>query len=203
MQTCKKNRSLLNEILIALAFVGGALFASTAAYADAENDALIDQGRIIYDETAGGVGCAACHGLQATGDPDAGAPFIRGAGKSEVDAALDGAVPMMGFIELNKQERKAIVAYLGYLTYAEEVLLDPEVAAGKVLFEETAGGVGCQECHGIDAQGDIGPNIVGKETADIYEQLLDNPAMGFIKLTRVEVDSVAAYLNYLHDLETH
>ena len=81
--------------------------------------------------------------------------------------------------------------------------LDPTAAAGKIIFEETAGGVGCQSCHGMDATGDVGPDIRGRSSADILAQLQTNEEMAFIELTDEERDQVATYLLYLHDLEAH
>ena len=81
--------------------------------------------------------------------------------------------------------------------------LDPVAALGKVIFEETAGGVGCQACHGMDAKGDIGPDIRGRDSVAILAQLKTNEVMAFITLTPEEVDQVAAYLRYLHDIEAH
>jgi len=86
---------------------------------------------------------------------------------------------------------------------AQDAALDPEAAAGKVIFEETAGDVGCKTCHGMDALGDVGPNIRGKDSVAILKQLKTNDNMKFIKLTKKEVDQVATYLRYLHDTTTH
>lgn len=86
---------------------------------------------------------------------------------------------------------------------AQEVELDPVAAAGKVIFEKTAGGVGCAACHGMTAEGDIGPNIVGRDSVAILDTLRVNAEMQFIQLTEEEIDQVAAYLRYLHDLEAH
>jgi mono/diheme cytochrome c family protein len=81
--------------------------------------------------------------------------------------------------------------------------LDPVAAAGKVIFEETAGGVGCAACHGMDATGDIGPNIRGQDSVAVLQALSANEDMQFIELSKDEVDQVAAYLRYLHDIEAH
>lgn len=81
--------------------------------------------------------------------------------------------------------------------------LDPIAAKGKVIFEETAGGVGCASCHGETAQGDVGPNIQGRDALAILDQLNTNEAMQFIALSEEERDQVAAYLRYLHDQVAH
>ncbi|MDZ4134823.1 MAG: cytochrome c [Paracoccaceae bacterium] len=90
-----------------------------------------------------------------------------------------------------------------FAAVADDAGLDPIAAAGKVIFEETAGGVGCQTCHGPEAKGDVGPDIRGRTSKDILTQLKNNTNMQFIKLTKDEVDQVATYLLYLHDLEAH
>lgn len=176
---------------------------SGVSFADADTDLLIHDGKIVFEETAGGVGCAACHGMAATGDPDAQAPYVRGASKAMLDSALAGGVPVMEFIDLDQHERQAVIAYLQYLKTAESSMLDPIAEAGRKIFEETAGGVGCASCHGTTAEGDIGPDIRGRNSTDILEQLRVNDQMKFINLTQEEVDQVSAYLSYLHDLEAH
>ena len=69
------------------------------------------QGSDIFERTAGGVGCAFCHGMDATGDETLGAPDIRGASEDRVRAALVGVV-MMSEIELTDAEIAAVVAHL-------------------------------------------------------------------------------------------
>lgn len=78
--------------------------------------------------------------------------------------------------------------------------LDADAAAGKIIFEETAGGVGCQQCHAMDATGDVGPDIRGRSAADILNQLQINENMTFIELSQQEAEQVSAYLAYLDDL---
>jgi mono/diheme cytochrome c family protein len=68
-------------------------------------------GRTIFEKTAGGVGCAACHGTNARGGGQLGAPDIRGADEMRVRAALAGVALMSG-IKLNDVEIAAVVAHL-------------------------------------------------------------------------------------------
>lgn len=81
--------------------------------------------------------------------------------------------------------------------------LGPEAAAGKVIYEETAGGVGCAMCHGDDASGDIAPDIRGADPVLIFEQMQANQQMTFIDLSEEEVQQVSLYLRYLHELADH
>jgi mono/diheme cytochrome c family protein len=68
-------------------------------------------GRAIFEKIAGGVGCAACHGLDARGGTQAKAPDIRGADEMRVRAALAG-VTVMSKITLNDAQIAAVVAHL-------------------------------------------------------------------------------------------
>jgi mono/diheme cytochrome c family protein len=68
-------------------------------------------GRTIFEKTAGGIGCAACHGVNANGGAQFNAPDIRGADEMRVRAALAG-VAVMSRIMLNDAEITAVVAHL-------------------------------------------------------------------------------------------
>ena len=84
--------------------------------ATAVADDPIAQGKVVW-ETAGGVGCIFCHGATGRGDGAAnqGAADIRGFGKSQIQGALAGGVPLMGFIKLTTQELNDVAAYVKYL----------------------------------------------------------------------------------------
>lgn len=81
-----------------------------------ESSELLAKGKLIFEKTAGGVGCAYCHGLdgKGSGTSGVGAPPNRGKSEAEVRAALMG-VPQMSFIKLSDDEIVAVVAYLQYL----------------------------------------------------------------------------------------
>lgn len=74
---------------------------------------------------------------------------------------------------------------------------DPFIAKGEEVFQKTAGGVGCQVCHGGDAKGGIGPDIRGATVTRISIALSTVEQMAFIKLSIEEVQAVAAYLQSL------
>lgn len=82
----------------------------------AGGDALLAKGRLLFEKTAGGVGCAYCHGLTGDGKGTAGvgAPPNRGKTEAQVRTALT-SVTMMTFIKLTDDEIEAVVAYLKYL----------------------------------------------------------------------------------------
>jgi mono/diheme cytochrome c family protein len=87
---------------------------------------------------------------------------------------------------------------------AQEAPLDADIAAGKLIFEETAGGVGCASCHGIDGySGDVGIDLRGKSAGIIINKLRVVSEMREIELTRSEIDQVAAYLRHLRNLDPY
>nr|WP_306266840.1 cytochrome c [Pararhizobium sp. IMCC3301] len=189
---------------IAKMLAAALLLASSGTVLAADHeDTLIEKGRQLFTESAGDTGCAVCHGETAVGNPDAGAPFIQGISRARLNAALTGAVPAMEYFKLNRRETESIYEFLQYMSHAEDVEMNEDAAAGKVIFDETAGGVGCQACHGADGSGDSAPDIRGRDARTILDQLRRNENMAFIKLNRKQVDQVAAYLDYLHALETH
>ena len=72
-----------------------------------------------------------------------------------------------------------------------------DVTRGKVIYQQTAGGIGCAACHANDAMGDIGPEIIGNTAEEISYALRTAEEMEFIKLTEQEIADVATHLQYL------
>lgn len=74
------------------------------------------------------------------------------------------------------------------------------VARGKLVFDKTAAGVGCQFCHGLDGRGRAefaSPDIRGKTADDVRSALQTRAQMSAVKLNEQEIDAVAAYLQAL------
>ena len=81
---------------------------------------LLAQGKVIFDKTAGGIGCAYCHGLdgKGIGPVGTGAPPNRGLGKDRFDAAIEyGATRAMEFLggKLSSSETQAVLEYTAWL----------------------------------------------------------------------------------------
>lgn len=99
---------------IVLALVGGFVSDRPAAAEVVPNKQLIEKGRDIF-LTAGGLGCAACHGRYAEGDIGIG-PNNRGMNEAKVRAALDSVPPMKILRdELSDAEIKEVAAYVEWL----------------------------------------------------------------------------------------
>jgi mono/diheme cytochrome c family protein len=82
-----------------------------AAATDEETSNLIALGKEIFEVTAGDIGCAYCHGMDARGNLEIGGPIILGASEELIKEAL-GRVDIMNFITLSDEEASAIAAYL-------------------------------------------------------------------------------------------
>jgi mono/diheme cytochrome c family protein len=80
-----------------------------AAGSDAE---LIARGKVLFETK---IGCAGCHGVNATGNATIGAPNIQGKNATQIRTALDG-VQMMSGLKVTSDELKAIVAHLNELS---------------------------------------------------------------------------------------
>jgi mono/diheme cytochrome c family protein len=71
------------------------------------------------------------------------------------------------------------------------------VERGRVVYDVSAGGVGCAMCHAPFATGDIGPDVRGMTAADVGDALGNIPDMEFISLSDADLDAVGAYLEWL------
>lgn len=85
---------------------------STPTPADGTDDNhILALGEELYQNTAGGLGCAYCHQADATGDATLGSPAIRGVTEDQIWDALDTRV-QMSFITMTDEEVRAVAAYL-------------------------------------------------------------------------------------------
>jgi mono/diheme cytochrome c family protein len=81
--------------------------------------------------------------------------------------------------------------------------VDAILALGKKVYE-TAGGDGCQDCHGANAKGRTtksgatAPDIRGATEQKLRDALGGGaPLMSFLKLTDEEIEAVLKYLEHL------
>jgi mono/diheme cytochrome c family protein len=73
-----------------------------------------------------------------------------------------------------------------------------DVAAGKLLHEQTAGGVGCASCHGMNAKGEgLAPDIRDADAERIRSGLMNTGDMADIALSPAQIEQLAAYYHSL------
>lgn len=72
------------------------------------------------------------------------------------------------------------------------------LALGKRVWDVTAGGSGCQECHGPVAQGTpSGPNVIGASRSSFLSALNGGTEDMDFTLTSEEIEAVYAYMQFL------
>lgn len=103
-------------------------------------------------------------------------------------------MPTWGTV-LSPNQIEDLIALLASWREGAEVEVLSLEDQGEILFQETAGRDGCQECHGEDALGLEGPNIRGKTVDNIVEAINSFPEMeDMFGLTPNEIEAIAAYL---------
>lgn len=81
----------------------------TTAAPDAVPAEVLTLGKEVWDVTAGGEGCAACHGFDGLGGT---APNVLSASKSAIIGAIRGGTPDMEHIVLTSEELDAVYEYM-------------------------------------------------------------------------------------------
>ena len=82
---------------------------TTTAPTDTVSDEVLALGKEVWDVTAGGEGCAACHGFDGLGGT---APNVLSASKSGIISAIRGGTPDMEHIVLTSDELDAVYEYM-------------------------------------------------------------------------------------------
>lgn len=72
------------------------------------------------------------------------------------------------------------------------------LALGQRVWDVTAGGTGCQDCHGLEARGTpSGPNIIGASRSSFLSALRGGTEDMDFTLTAEEIEAVYAYMQFL------
>jgi len=84
----------------------------------------------------------------------------------------------------------AIAAVLGFAGFS----VNANAATGKALFQEN-----CASCHGANATGVVGPNIVGKNGKDVLGALGRVSMMAGLRgtITKADAEAIGKYLTSL------
>lgn len=104
-----KSAAFFGLVMLSSVFIAGSRAAGSAP-----DTKLIETGRTLW-LTAGGIGCAGCHGRYGEGDVGIG-PYNRGVGMSKIQAAI-AAVDQMRMIKdaLSAQDIEAVGTYNAWL----------------------------------------------------------------------------------------
>jgi ubiquinol-cytochrome c reductase cytochrome c subunit len=155
--------------------------------------------------------CAACHGVDLRGGPNA--PNIRGVGAADVDfwvgtGRMPAAVPWIEVGHRGAQLPKATIdALVAYVVSVQPggpaipiVVTDGNATRGRTLFREN-----CMHCHGATGSGAaIGdqqwaPALRNATITQVAEAIRvgpgEMPSFGEAQLTPADVDDLATYLS--------
>ncbi len=86
---------------------------TTTTKPDAAADEVLKLGKLIFDVTGGGKGCAECHAFDGQGTNDG--PNIIGSSKSAISGAMGGGILEMDDVKLTPDELEAVYRYLATL----------------------------------------------------------------------------------------
>lgn len=96
-------------VIVYLMVFQPALGQEPAATGPPADPAVLELGRQVFEVTAGGVGCAECHGMDAKGTAEA--PAIAGVSRARIQGGLDLVLAMRD-IDLSPDEFEAVYQYL-------------------------------------------------------------------------------------------
>ncbi len=84
----------------------------------------------------------------------------------------------------------AIAAVLGFAGFSVQA----HAATGKTLYQTS-----CAACHGANATGGVGPNIVGRSAKNVADAIKDVPMMAGLKgtITNADEKAIGDYLQSL------
>ena len=164
-------------------------------------------GRQLYMEN-----CAACHGADLRGGPNA--PTLIGAGAAGVDfwvstGRMPAAVPWLEVAHrglqpyLSPADEASIVAYVATVSPGPPIPLvvtNGDEARGHLLFQQN-----CQHCHGVDLKGgSIGgaswaPSLSNATITQVAEAIRlgpgEMPKFGEQQIDQTDLDYIATYIS--------
>lgn len=211
--TARAEARLLSRILrigLAVAVLGQVAWSFRPAPSVAQSDAEAE-GQALYEAN-----CSTCHALDASGTPNG--PSLQEVGPAAVDFMLrTGRMPLANPDDQPEREEPkftprqidAIVAYVASIAPGGPPIPTVDPSAGDLaLGAETFLG-NCSGCHGAGASGDsvgggqIAPSLYPADATEIGEALRIGPGVmpkfGEETIDQHELDSLAAYLLWLHD----
>lgn len=204
---------LLSKILrigLPLAILGQIAWSFRPAPSNAQTD-LEARGQALYEAN-----CSTCHGLDADGT--ANGTSLQGVGSASVDFMLrtgrmplanPAGQPQRGDPRFSQDEIDALVAYVASIAPGGPAIPSVDPSAGDLALGAQVFLDSCSSCHGAGASGDsvgggqIAPSLYPADATEIGEAVRIGPGVmprfGPETIDQDELDSLAAYLLWLHD----
>lgn len=183
-------------------------FKPSSSEAQAQVD---EQGRALFEAS-----CSTCHGLDAEGT--ANGPSLQGAGPASVDFMLStGRMPLAAPDDQPQRQPPAfsgdevdsIVRYVEQIAPGGPAIPDVDVSRGDLATGSALFLNNCAGCHAAAGIGDsvgggqIAPDLTPATATEIGEAIRVGPGLMPVfdpnDLTDPDVDSVAAYVQWLRD----
>jgi ubiquinol-cytochrome c reductase cytochrome c subunit len=204
---------LLSRVLrigLPLAVLGQIAWSFRPAPSNAQTD-LEARGRGLYEAS-----CSTCHALDAAGTENG--PSLQGVGQASVDFMLrTGRMPLAnpadqpqrGEPRFTQEEIDALVAYVASIAPGGPAIPTVDASAGALPLGAQVFLDNCSGCHGAGASGDsvgggqIAPSLYPADAKEIGQAVRIGPGVmptfGPETIDQKELDSLAAYLLWLHD----
>ncbi len=198
-QSLRRHKAARPVLLALSLFLVGAVYAAvapatTSSAEGAPNEQLIAQGKDLF-----AVNCASCHGLNAEGLAQQGAPALTNVGGAAVDFQVrTGRMPMGNpYTQAQGQgqgkqntfsddEINALAAYVASLGTGPDVPTEDQYSPDGLSAEDVARGgdlfrTNCSACHNFKGAGGalpngyVAPSIENTDPAQIWEALRTGP----------------------------
>ena len=194
-QSLRRHRAARPLLLVLSLFLVGAVYAAIAPATSSSAEGAADEQLIAQGKDLFAVNCASCHGLNAEGLAQQGAPALTDVGAAAVDFQVrTGRMPMANPYTqaqgkkntFTDDEIDALATYVGSLgtgpavptedQYSPDGLSAEDVARGGDLFRTN-----CSACHNFKGAGGalpngyVAPSIENTDPAQIWEALRTGP----------------------------
>ena len=206
---------LLSLCLVGAVYAGFAP-ATVSSAEGAPDEQVLAQGRNLF-----AVNCASCHGLDAEGLAQEGAPNLTNVGAAAVDFQVrTGRMPMANPLvqaprkenTFTEDEIAALAAWVGSLgdgpaiptedQYNPSGLTAEDIARGGELFRTN-----CSACHNFQGaggalpEGRVAPSLQGADPLELYEAMRTGPGqMPVFAAGAVPDEDVKAMISYVEQV---
>lgn len=221
-QSWRRHRAARPVLLVLSLFLVGAAYTaiaptSTSSAEGAADAQLIAQGKDLF-----AVNCASCHGLNAEGLAQQGAPALTNVGSAAVDFQVrTGRMPMANPYTqaqvtqntFTDDEINALATYVGSLGSGPSVPTEDQYNPDGLSAEDVARGgdlfrTNCSACHNFKGAGGalpngyVAPSIENTDPAQLWEAMRTGPGQmpvfGGGAIPDKDVKSIIAYVQQVN-----
>ncbi len=207
-------------LLLSLCLVGGLYAAVTPATTSSAEGAPTEQ-LVAAGKNLFAVNCASCHGLNAEGLAQEGAPSLTNAGAASVDFQVrTGRMPMANPLvqapskenTFTEDEIAALAAWVGSLGNGPAIPTEDQYSPSGLTAEDIAKGgelfrTNCSACHNFKGSGGalpdgrVAPSLADSEPIELWEALRTGPGqMPVFAAGAIPDEDVKAMIGYVEQV---